>query len=449
MAALLFGPIDASGADPCALEDVRLAQGGGGDDDGVGGTGFSGEDGMGGTGHSGDDGIGGTGFANADGIGGTGLSGDDDGIGGTGFANADGIGGTGLSGDDGIGGTGIWGTITSFGSICVNGMRVQYDEGTSIFRNGEHADANALRVGQVVWIEATQRSAVELVADHIAAVSAVVGRVKSVDASANRFQVRGQRVAVSSDAIWADANEAQAAGIATLQPGDVVDVSGLRDIDGTIIATRIARSSAAQAGYHAPRLADLVRKSERVKQLSVEGFRGREISQGRFRIAGLEIEAPALLPVKPAARVWVNGPRSGATRMDARRVLYRPLRREAPRGPGAEATQLWLRETAEDAGPEGVDAELEPQPGAQAPLAPEALDAERLQVESAAPGPATAPAPRPLAPELTGTHIVPLDAEPALERIPVNDAGSVSSERPTETRDGPTSREPGDRTGRP
>ena len=65
------------------------------------------------------------------------------GIGGTGHAeagciankqvegNKGGIGGTGnLATADGIGGTGIIGVITDFGSIWVNGIRVQYDATT-------------------------------------------------------------------------------------------------------------------------------------------------------------------------------------------------------------------------------------------------------------------------------------------------------------------------------
>ena len=71
------------------------------------------------------------------GIGGTGFSGQDDGrgLGGTGRAATDeerGLGGTGHGPDDdddrGIGGTGFIGPITGFGSICVNGERIRFDE---------------------------------------------------------------------------------------------------------------------------------------------------------------------------------------------------------------------------------------------------------------------------------------------------------------------------------
>jgi len=81
------------------------------------------------------------------------------GVGGTGHSEpSGGIGGTGLGGDQGgVGGTGIYGTITAFGSICVNGLRVQYDDAVPVELGGAPASADALAVGQVVFLEATPR----------------------------------------------------------------------------------------------------------------------------------------------------------------------------------------------------------------------------------------------------------------------------------------------------
>ena len=247
IALLSAGDANAATVDPCALPGVALASG-----DGIGGTGYSeGDDGVGGTGHSGDDddGIGGTGYSGEDdGIGGTGLA-HHDGIGGTG--DDDGIGGTGLSDDDGIGGTGIWGTITNFGSLCVNGLRVQYDEETSILRNGQSADASTLERGQVVWIEATAQGT-QLRANRIAAVSAIIGPLTAIDTNTRILQLGEQTVAVPKGVIWAGVSPLDDAKFARLQPGDTLDVSGLRDDEGTIVATRIVRSEAALPSYRAP-----------------------------------------------------------------------------------------------------------------------------------------------------------------------------------------------------
>ena len=103
--------------------------------------------------------------AEAGGVGGTGHGpGDAGGIGGTGAPLADGIGGTGAPLADGIGGTGarrapaarvgVVGVVTGFGSICVNGLRLQYDRSATVSENGRPAGTAALAVGQFVSIEA-------------------------------------------------------------------------------------------------------------------------------------------------------------------------------------------------------------------------------------------------------------------------------------------------------
>src|SRR5262245_15808618 len=135
---------------------------------------------------NGTDGIGGTGSpreapaaVNGDGIGGTGspreapANGTGDGIGGTGSPReAPAVNGA----SDGIGGTGIVGAITGFGSICVNGLRVQYDVHTAISVNGEGAPASALHLGQVVAVDATVRGN-DVHAKRIEVVHEVVGPI--------------------------------------------------------------------------------------------------------------------------------------------------------------------------------------------------------------------------------------------------------------------------------
>lgn len=171
------------------------------------------------------------------GIGGTSAPLARGGIGGTGAPElaVGGIGGTGAPqlAAGGIGGTGspvalgetagVVGTITAFGSICVNGLRVQYDDSTPITSDGVATTAGTLAVGQVVAVEAsgTQRG---LIARKVAILHAVVGPVTQVDA--RTLQVMGQRVRLPADTVAPNT-------------GRTVRVSGLRNADGEIVATRV------------------------------------------------------------------------------------------------------------------------------------------------------------------------------------------------------------------
>ena len=168
------------------------------------------------------------------GTGGTGLRGDEgSGTGGTGLSGhaSSGIGGTGLRGDEGsgTGGTGILGTITGFGSICVNGLRIGYDDATPVLRNGEAATAKDLAVGHVVRV--TAESGTPLRARRIVMESALSGPVTRVDREARRVWVMGQPVELSDDGV-----------VAALEPGDRAEISGQRRGDGVVVATRIDRS---------------------------------------------------------------------------------------------------------------------------------------------------------------------------------------------------------------
>ena len=130
--------------------------------------------------------------------------------------------------DRGIGGTGtgIVGVITGFGSICVNGLEVAYGPKT-VFVGDAGATEAGLRVGQLVLIDATG-AAGALQARQVTLRYEVVGPVDSVNADGS-LSVAGQMVTAS----------AQLHGAAAPPVGSWVAVSGLRDSDGTIAATRI------------------------------------------------------------------------------------------------------------------------------------------------------------------------------------------------------------------
>jgi hypothetical protein len=160
-----------------------------------------------------------------DGAGGTGLQGggDDDGVGGTGAAPS-----------DGVGGTGLFGTITGFGSICVNGQHVDYDAATRIEVDGRPASATELAVGQVARADAKRNRNGRLYARSIAVDHALVGPVDAIDPAQNQIEVMGQRVALAP----------QARGdLRILRKGDSVAVSGMRNASGELVATRVSPAS--------------------------------------------------------------------------------------------------------------------------------------------------------------------------------------------------------------
>lgn len=175
------------------------------------------------------------------GLGGTGYSGgDESGLGGTGHTGSEesGLGGTGLSEgeESGIGGTGIYGTITGFGSICINGLRVHYNDEVPVTLDGAPASSSALSVGQVVAIEANG-SGNEFTATALALRSAITGPVTALDRVARQLSVMGQRVEVTADFEFASDRVAL---------GSRATVSGLRRADGSIAATHISAAEEQQ-----------------------------------------------------------------------------------------------------------------------------------------------------------------------------------------------------------
>jgi len=170
-------------------------------------------------------GVGGTGFSD--------VSGDlDEGVGGTGisFGVTQNRGASeGVGGDEGVGGTGIFGIISAFGSIVVNGVHIDYEPGTPVSIDGDHGTPSDFAIGQLVSVEADPTPGVfgaRYQARLIEIQHAVVGPVSDVDEVARTFIVLGQTVRVQSSDRLPDA-------------GEWVKVSGLRDADGGVVATRI------------------------------------------------------------------------------------------------------------------------------------------------------------------------------------------------------------------
>jgi hypothetical protein len=234
------------------------------------------------------------------------------GSGGTSAPERGGIGGTGAPTElarGGIGGTGapalllsagetagVVGTITGFASICVNGLEIHYDDTTPVSIDGAAAHARALAVGQVVAVEAVGSGA-DLAARRITIVHAVVGPVGQLDARG--FEVMGQRVVTVGDQPLPAA-------------GATVRVAGLRDAEGTIVATRIDAATGPDIEH------------------SVVG----QVRNGR--IGKLAIEAPGL---HDGSEVLVRG-RFAGDRLQVRSVERDPARVVVER---AAAVSLELR----------------------------------------------------------------------------------------------------------
>lgn len=145
---------------------------------------------------------------------------------------ADGIGGSGIvpgsGGDeDGIGGSGIFGTVTGFGSLCVNGQRVIYEDDVTVTVDDRAMDVSELAVGQVVQVSTRRES------DGIHAVAIDVQHDLSgpiTEIGENFFEVMGERLELRPLASEV---------LVELEIGKRVSVSGLRGPDGRLIASRV------------------------------------------------------------------------------------------------------------------------------------------------------------------------------------------------------------------
>ncbi|HYD18530.1 MAG TPA: DUF5666 domain-containing protein [Patescibacteria group bacterium] len=206
------------------------------DGKGMGGTGIHNGNGIGGTGRHDGKGMGGTGdkLANGKGMGGTGIH-NGNGMGGTGskLANGKGMGGTGITGD-----IGVYGRITGFGSICVNGMEIEYTAKTPVENNGRGSSTKSLRIGQIVaakvYAKGGEYRARKIMVDKI-----VSGKVTKVEARRGEMSVGRERVIA----------DGRARDIMKLvRPGEFVAVSGMRRGDGVVVAGMIERMKPAKTG---------------------------------------------------------------------------------------------------------------------------------------------------------------------------------------------------------
>ncbi|MBC7635566.1 MAG: hypothetical protein H7251_08180 [Acetobacteraceae bacterium] len=146
-----------------------------------------------------------------------------------------GIGGTGapiVLADRGIGGTGaktgVQGVITGFASLCVNGLELDYDPADPIDVDGTIQVARDLRIGQMVTLRA-ESEAYGVVARAMAVRHVVSGPIDGIANGGSRLVVAGQDVRLGGNS----------SGAGSLEVGQWVEISGLRDPAGFILATRV------------------------------------------------------------------------------------------------------------------------------------------------------------------------------------------------------------------
>jgi hypothetical protein len=147
-------------------------------------------------------------------------------------------GGGGTLASGGIGGTGIsTGTVTAFGSIFVNGVEFDTSD-TAFVREGESAIEADFNVGEVVTVFGSfNADDATGVASRVIYDENVNGEVTdTTDAADGRIEVLDQTILVTA------ATELDnVTALTELAVGNVVEVSGFRNSDGSITATRVAR----------------------------------------------------------------------------------------------------------------------------------------------------------------------------------------------------------------
>jgi Domain of unknown function (DUF5666) len=138
----------------------------------------------------------------------------------------------------------VSGTITGFGSVHVNGIHFE-TEHTTILKDDQPITQQQLRVGQVVKVRGHVDDAGGGVADSIEFNNNVEGVITSIDSVAGFFVVLGQKVIVNADTSFDDS--LSVASLAGLKVGDRVEISGLLNAAGDIVASRIELGGAASS----------------------------------------------------------------------------------------------------------------------------------------------------------------------------------------------------------
>lgn len=137
------------------------------------------------------------------------------------------------------------GTVSAFGSVYVNG--VKYDTtGIPIRVNGVASTQTALSVGDVVTVTGSSNG-ITGVATSIEYWADVEGPISAVNAAGNTLTVFGQAVIVNNTTVFDGEGVTTTTGLTGLTPllvNNMIEVSGFRDANGAIVASRIEKKTA-------------------------------------------------------------------------------------------------------------------------------------------------------------------------------------------------------------
>jgi hypothetical protein len=170
-------------------------------------------------------------------------------------------GGGGTIADAGIGGSGITsvGVVTAVGSITVNGVKFD-TQGATVIVDDAHGQDSDLKIGLVANVTGTlNRDGVTGKATRVEINNELKGSTDSapvITASGGTFTVFSQLVLVDGNTVFGNAST-----LADFPAGTAVEVSGLRDSGGQVLATRVEKKAAAPAAIEVKGTIDKVNAS--------------------------------------------------------------------------------------------------------------------------------------------------------------------------------------------
>jgi Domain of unknown function (DUF5666) len=139
------------------------------------------------------------------------------------------------------------GPITRFGSVVLNG--IEFDTTQAEIRvEDQIVREDDLRLGMRVTVEGVRDNNGVARATRVAFRKNVEGLIDSIDVVNNTCVVLGQTVLVDSLTVIEDRAQSSSIAFSVLAAGQFVEVSGLVDADGRILATRIERKTGFVAG---------------------------------------------------------------------------------------------------------------------------------------------------------------------------------------------------------
>jgi len=149
--------------------------------------------------------------------------------------------------EGGISGTGIsFGTIAAFASVFVNGTKLEIDSGTEIYVDETLATETDLKVGYVIRVEADFDNSTAKRIDYIETVRGplTASPVINPDTFAGSFNLLGQTILTNSATVFDGI-----ADVTALVTGDILDISGVRNSSGAIVARYIEIKSPPVSEY--------------------------------------------------------------------------------------------------------------------------------------------------------------------------------------------------------